>query len=105
MSRIMDILDKQGLPKPETDEQWRQYEADKKARRQTNVLNAAEVLQRNGVKYIRNKSESQTMFEIIDKELGTIRYWPEEGRWIVGSAEAPRFGVRNLVKFIKGELK
>lgn len=102
MSRIMDIIDRQGLPRPQTDADWAKYTAEKQIRRAQNVINAVEVLQANGIEFTRDKHNGKVQFIITHENCGIV-YYPEEGRWYTVDKE--HFGVRNLVKYLLGSVK
>lgn len=105
MTQLDRIRVARGGKRPSTEAEWSQYEADKKARRAKNVVNAKECLDRNGVVY-KDHGGRERLFT-LSKGNEFIFYMPETGRWWVETTDkkALRFGVRNLVLFINGVLK
>lgn len=104
MTQLDRIRVARGGKRPETPEEWEQYECDKKARRSKNVVNAHDALARNGVKYHLGDVWPQVIFRVTDDHGKPITYYPETGVWFTHNGEQ-HFGVRNLVRHIKGDIK
>lgn len=109
MTKLLDIRARQELPAPSTDEEWKFYRAAKDARRAKNVTNAIEVLRRNDVDFnVGTPTENMRLKVRFDVhgDKGEVKYFPETGLWYeLGANESDyHFGVRNLVRFLKGEV-
>jgi hypothetical protein len=104
MSSLLQIRERQGFKRPETPEEWAEYEKVKLARRATNVANAAEVLRHNEVEFEQTVDRSFNKGAILFM-IGDIRYYPEDGKWFAPGIDGTKFGVRNLVRYLKGGLK
>jgi hypothetical protein len=105
MTQLDRIRVARGGKRPETPEEWERYEADKKARRAKNVANAREVLARNNIEWYERPTFTQVEFRVEDLDRkNSIRYYPETGAWLTYEGEQ-HFGVRNLVRHIKGSIK
>lgn len=103
MSTIREIQARQGIPTPKSDADWKKYREDKALRRAKNVVNAREVLDRNGVHYVEGKDhDGLVLFTIVEPGTDFIYYRPEEGRWNSTLDIRVHFGVRNLVRYLKG---
>lgn len=93
---------RRGLAAPRTREEKAAYEADKAARRLKNVVNAREILDRNGINYQETKLlPAGTLFVIHAPKA--IWYYPEDGRWYA-QGEPVHFGCRNLIRFLVGRV-
>ncbi len=87
------------------------YEQMKKIRREKNVVNAREILRRNGCSWVEYHSSHAdgiafSVYAAIVPygTLGApVSYWPETGKWI-DRDNHNHYGCRNLVKYLKGEL-
>jgi hypothetical protein len=102
MARLLDVLHRQGM-EPQTDKEWEDYQKQKAERRAKNVANAVELLTRNEIRYMRTKDIDEGGLVLFT--IGTIKYYPEEGKWYDAAQDLYRFGLRNLVKHLKGEVK
>jgi hypothetical protein len=101
MTRIDKLYERQGMGAPQSDEDWVAYAEQKLARRKRNVANAREVLERNQIQY----DELEPELFIIHQPHGFVEYFPATGTWRVMSKTTiihTGFGVRNLVKHLKG---
>lgn len=105
MTQLDRVLVARGGKRPETDAEWAQYAADKAARRIKNVVSAQDCLDRNGVPYVQLAATPEVLLRIALESGGCIHYYPERGLWFCDDERAQHFGVRNLVKHIKGEVK
>lgn len=102
MTTLLRVQEKLGKSRPQTDSEWEAYSADKKARRAKNVVNAREILDRNGIVYAESANDHGIMFRLCKAGSNSvIWYYPEDGRWYV-KGEPVHFGCRNLVRFLKG---
>jgi hypothetical protein len=105
MTQLDRIMVARGGKRPETADEWNQYEADKAARRANNVVNAKEVLDRNEVAYIQLTVRPEVLLRIALSTGECVHYYPERGLWYSGNKGEQHFGVRNLVRHIKGAIK
>jgi hypothetical protein len=104
MTTIASIRKRQGIAAPITESQRAEYERAKAKRRGDNVVNAMEILARNGLDWeVRNGSAHEGSLFKVRSGFIVIHYWPEIGRWIDKDG-ATRFGCRNLVRYLKGEV-
>lgn len=103
MTSIAKLYRAQGLSPPSDGELAKLREA----KRAKNVANAEEVLERNCIGYTKIRHpEHEIEFEVRYKNGRLIRYWPETGAWIDTKLDKPptKFGVRNLVIYLKGSV-
>jgi hypothetical protein len=115
MTRLTDVYANQGLDRPKTEEDWSTYSKRKQDRRKRNVVAAREVLDRNQIRY---QEKEHGLFYLTLETIRFIEYYPATGDWKVyipgdsGGDDVHSspillnsgFGVRNLVKYIKGEV-
>lgn len=102
MTKMTDLFERQGLP---PGEDWGEYAKAKVARRNKNLAAAHEVLTRNQITYRTNMHDER--FFIVQGNDGTeIHYLPEIGEWWFEQGDETHrgFGVRNLVRLIKGKV-
>lgn len=104
MSTILNLMRRQGIKGPTSPEGWDEYERAKAERRASNVRNAERLLNHNGVKFVRYETNNPDGVSLVISSPIYIAFWPEVGKWFVDGNPAARFGVRNLIKFLKGEL-
>lgn len=99
MTSIRRMFQNQGLDPPNA-EDAAVFAAQKRAK---NVANAKEALERNGISF---EQAFGNEFEVRYKNGRLIRYWPETGAWIDTKLEVPatRFGLRNLVIYLRGKV-
>jgi hypothetical protein len=107
MTQLDRIRVARGGKRPETPEEWERYEADKLARRAKNVANAREVLDRNRIRYCDYGRVNKLVHFVIFHDAEELWFYPETGLWFNINYRQPEqhFGVRNLVRHIKGEIK
>jgi len=104
MTTIASIRARQGIAPPITEQQRAEYEQAKAARRAKNVVNAREILDRNGVQYLEiEMSPSNTENLTVCFRMRDVHYFPETGLWLDVNCER-HFGCRNLVRHLKGEV-
>ena len=108
MTQLDRIRVARGGKRPETSDEWEQYERDKVARRAKNVVNAREVLERNQIRY-RDWGRVNLLvhFSVYDLSGSEFWFYPETGLWFCIDNLQPehRFGVRNLARHIKGDIE
>jgi hypothetical protein len=105
------LYNRQGLPL-ETPEQWAEYDRRRAERKERNVLNAREVLFRNAIPWDelgRVGREQVVAFNVVmagslvdGSDDVILPFYPEIGKWFTAKGE-PRFGVRNLARYITGD--
>lgn len=97
MTKMTEIFARQGL---DTDPD--RYERAKQARRDKNMAAAREVLTRNQIAY----TQSGEQWFMIDEPGHRIHYHPWTGEWIDYEVLPirKRYGIRNLVRHIRGEV-
>jgi len=98
MTKMTEIFERQGVALDQES-----YAEAKTARRAKNIAAAHEVLTRNGIPYV----ELDNQIFRVECEKGLIYYHPPTGEWKEVSNELGHrgFGIRNLVRHIKGEVK
>lgn len=103
MTTVQTIRERQGLGRLSPEE----YAKAREDKRAQNVVNAREILQRNGVLYRDFGRCNGNVHFVIKQGPDEFWYWPEEGLWLNIALEQPErhFGCRNLVKHLKGECK
>jgi len=94
MTKMQEIFERQGLDGSQG------YEEAKAARRNKNVAAAHEVLTRNEITY---REDSSGVFEVKADDGRTIAYYPPTGEWVDRGHTG--YGVRKLVRHLKGEVK
>lgn len=102
MTKMTELFERQGLPPGDN---WGEYAKAKVARRNKNLAAAHEVLTRNQVTY-RTNMHDERMFIVQGPDNTEVLYLPETGQWWFeqGEQTVRGFGVRNLVRLIKGEV-
>lgn len=94
---------RRGISKPVTESEIEAYRKHAQERRETNVVNAREILSRNGIGWIEFASDDEPVF-MINWAGFTTRYRPMCGKWFDRQG-VERYGCRNLVRYLKGEVK
>lgn len=97
---LLHATKKQGFGPPKTAHERKAYRDEKAARRAKNVVNAREILARNGIEYQETQLQPDGTLFVIH-EPRAIWYYPADGRWYA-KGEPVHFGARNLVRFVNG---
>lgn len=101
MTKMTDLFARQGLA-THTDGDWEEYARARQARRDKNIAAAREVLARNHIAY---QECSDSWFRI--EETGhLVHYHPETGEWTDYATRPIQrgYGIRNLVRHLRGEV-
>lgn len=112
MTTLASIRKRQGIPPPTTEAEHAEYERLKAERRAKNVVSARDILKRNGLYWTECQAPYQDQgvifYVAIDQQHWendeAITYQPEVGAWYLSHPMIVRFGCRNLVKYLKGEV-
>ena len=94
MTKMQEIFERQGLDGSEG------YEEAKQMRRAKNILAAREVLTRNAIPY---EEQNSGLFTVTADDGHFILYYPPTGQWTDKGHTG--YGVRKLVRHIRGEVK
>jgi hypothetical protein len=110
MVTLATIRKRQGIEPPITPRQHEEYDEAKRLRRIQNVVNAREILRREGLDWdeLPSSHPDGIAFNVYLAELPygrigePVPYWPEIGLWRTFGDFAVRYGCKNLVKYLKG---
>lgn len=101
MTTLLSIRARQGIPAPQTPDEWDAYEKMKAERREKNVANAVDILGKHGIIYAERRRWPEREW-VVNAGGILVFYYPERGIWYDYSG-VRHFGCRNLAKFCLGE--
>lgn len=79
----------------ELGDDFREYRAMRKEKKERNVAQSVELLDQNGIPYIMHQGNNKHLLV-----AGRLNYWPSTGLWIDRITKRKGRGVVNLMRFL-----